>query len=352
MADSPQPDSPWADLVETRPAGDGFFEFEVQVDDRTLIETERGIFACPTGSHLYGTADEQSDIDLKAIYLAPLERILLGRDDSTRRASTSDDATENAAGDVDVELLELRKFLRDALDGHPYAVEMLFCPDDLACATSPLWDELLAARDRLISRRVDPFVGYCRAQARKYGRKAERLEMIEQVLEILEEVGAGSRIRTVVDRLPLDAEYVALVEQPIRGQDEPTTLLEVAGKRFELEARIKKALGSLRRLRDEYGERVRQAKEGFDWKAASHAYRVAFELEELRATGRLEFPLEEADLLRRIKRGDMSRERADREIPRLVERALDTPSALPDAPDEAYWEDWIVETYLASVEST
>jgi hypothetical protein len=338
--------------VETRPAGDGFFEFEVQVDGGTLIETERGIFACPTGSHLFGTADEQSDIDLKAVYLAPLERILLGRDDSTRRASTSDDDTENAAGDVDVELLELRKFLRDALDGHPYAVEMLFCPDDLACATSPLWDELREARDRLISRRLDPFVGYCRAQARKYGRKAERLETIERVLEVLEEAGAGKRIHTAVDRLPLDAEYVSLVEQPIRGQKEPAELLEVAGKRFELEARIKKALGSLRKLRDEYGDRVRRAKEGFDWKAASHAYRVAFELEELRATGRIEFPLEEADFLRRIKRGDMSRERVDREIPRLVERALDTPSALPDAPDEAYWEDWIVETYLASVEST
>jgi hypothetical protein len=338
--------------VETRPGQEGLFEFAVHVDGGTLIETERAIFACPTGSHLFGTADTQSDIDLKALYLAPLERILLGRDASTRRASTSDETTENVAGDVDVELIEFRKFLRDALDGHPYAIEMLFCPEDLAGATSPLWDRLLADRDRLISSRLDPFVGYCRAQARKYGRKAERLETIERVLEVLDEAGPGSRIRTVVDGLPLDAEHVSLVEQPIRGQEEPAELLEVAGKRFELEARIEKALGSLRKLRDEYGERVRRAKEGFDWKAASHAYRVALELEELRATGRLEFPLEEADFLRRVKRGDISRERADREIPRLVERALDTPSALPDAPDEAYWEDWIVETYLAAVEST
>ncbi|MFB6350899.1 MAG: hypothetical protein ABEK29_03800 [Bradymonadaceae bacterium] len=57
-------------------------------------------------------------------------------------------------------------------------------------------------------------------------------------------------------------------------------------------------------------------------------------------TGEIAFPLEQADFLRRVKR-------VEREIPELVEQALETPSRLPNEPDVDYWEQWLVETYLA-----
>ncbi|MFB6373952.1 MAG: hypothetical protein ABEN55_12760, partial [Bradymonadaceae bacterium] len=137
-----------------------------------------------------------------------------------------------------------------------------------------------------------------------------------------------------------DGEYVDVVDQSIRGQDQPVRLLEVVGKRYEFEARAKKAIDSLRKLRDTYGDRARRARDGIDWKATSHAYRVALELEELLTTGEIAFPLEQADFLRRVKR-------VEREIPELVEQALETPSRLPNEPDVDYWEQWLVETYLA-----
>ena len=346
MADQTQ--LPHTQFIEAERADRDLDTISIHADDQTLLELDRVAFVSPAGSHLHGTADAESDYDIKGVFLDPLDAIILDRDRETLRASSSGgDGDRNVPGDVDVEFIELRKFVRDALAGQTYAVEMLHCPPELTLRTSPIWDHLVDHRDRLISRRVEPFVGYCRTQARKYGDKGERLAAIERVLETLEEAGRRLRIGEVADELPVDGEHVRLVDQPIRGQDEPVTLLEVVGKRYELEAQTKKAIDSLRKLRDSYGERARRARDGIDWKATSHAYRVAFELEELLATGEIVFPLERADFLRRVKRGEVDRDRVEREIPQLVERALETPSQLPNEPDVDYWNRWLVETYLA-----
>ncbi|MFB6373953.1 MAG: DNA polymerase beta superfamily protein, partial [Bradymonadaceae bacterium] len=181
------------DLLQTRPHPDrDLYEVRVEADGQTLVDLGRVAFICPTGSHLYGTDDDQSDYDLKGVFLADLDAILLDRDRDNVRGSTSGgDDVRNVPGDVDAEFIELRKFIRDALDGQTYAVEMLHAPPELTLRSTPLWEEVLEARDRLISRRVEPFVGYCRAQARKYGRKGDRLAAIERVLETLEAAGVA-----------------------------------------------------------------------------------------------------------------------------------------------------------------
>ncbi len=350
MTDRPGTPSRHAHLVETAPDTRGLCELTVRVGAETLVDVGRVAFLSPGGSHLYGTHDALSDLDLKGVFVAPLDEIVLGRDRSSIRASTAREGARNRPGDVDVELFELRSFVRDALAGRPDALELLHAPSESALVTSPLWQRLLGERDRLISQRLDPFVGYCRARARRYGERPDRLAVVEQVVAALQAADPESRLRSVVDDLPLDDRHLELVEQPLRGQTDPAILLDVAGKRFELDSPVTKALGSLRGLLDESAVRARRSEQEVDWKAVSHAYRMGFELEELLATGRLEFPLERADFLRRVKRGEITWRRATREIPELVERALATPSDLPEASDEAFWEQWLLATYLESLD--
>ena len=335
----------FSEVVSAQRHPSGLYDLQIKVDGEALVQIDGVAFASPSGSHLYGTADRESDFDLRGVYLAPLESIILGNARETVRATTSGDDVANQPGDFDAEFVELRKFLEDALAGQAYAVELLNVPDELALVSTDLWESLLDSPHALVSRRVEPFVGYCRAQAKKYADKRQRLRVIEETLEILEQAPRGERIERVADELPLDEPYLRLVEQPIRGTEQPVTLLDVAGKRFEMRAKIKKAVDSLRRLRDAYGERVRQSRHDRDWKAISHAYRIAFELRELLRTGGIEFPLEQADLIRRIKHGEVPYEQIQREIPKLVDEAIATPTELPDAPDTEAWHQWLVDQY-------
>ena len=326
------------------------YDVQCLADGDVFAELDDVLFAVPFGSHLYGTADEESDIDIKCVFVESFRRLVLEEDRETVRFSTSDEKVANHPGDIDVDCIELRKFVSDALEGQTYAVELLHCPDDRVIVETSRFRALRDQRGHLLSTRVQPFVGYCRTQARKYGAKGERLEAIETTLEVLERHDHSARLEEIVDELPLDQAYVDIVEQSIRGQDDPVALLEVVDKRYEMRARIEKAVESLRKVRDQYGERTRRARDGIDWKAISHAYRVVFELRELLSSGGLEFPLERADFLRRVKRGEVAYDRVQSEIPSLVEETMEMESVLPDTPDRSFACDWLVETYRSMAE--
>ena len=83
------------------------------------------------------------------------------------------------------------------------------------------------------------------------------------------------------------------------------TFFEVCGKKCMLTASIKHAREVIQNLLEGYGQRARAAErnEGVDWKALSHAVRVAHEAIELFDTGRITFPRPEAPHLLAIKQG-------------------------------------------------
>jgi hypothetical protein len=65
-------------------------------------------------------------------------------------------------------------------------------------------------------------------------------------------------------------------------------------------------VSSLTSIVNAYGHRARAALEGADWKALSHSVRVLDEVIELHQTGQVIFPLKRAELLAKIKRGELS----------------------------------------------
>ena len=348
MPDASTTDTTHADFLEPVRNERGLWDLSLVDGEETLGQVGDVVFATPTGSHLFGTADADSDFDVTGIFVEPLAAIILGNARHTIRPSTSEaDTAPNEPGDFDAEFVELRRFVDDALAGQPYALELLYAPEQQWLLSTDLFEQLVAERGRFLSRQIEPFAGYCRSQAEKYGEKGRRLEAIERALEVLESAGRGLPIRQIADRLPWESEYVGRISQPIRGQQEPVELVEIAGKKFELEAKVKKAVDSLRRLRDEYGARARRAREGVDWKAISHAYRIAWELQELLEAQQLTFPRPRADFLARVKRGEISRERVERELPDIIDAALATSTDLPAEPDCDFWRSWLVDTYYA-----
>lgn len=315
--------------------GYGYYtEFRDDSGD-VVAECDRVVAVTVFGSHLYGTSGPESDLDLKGIYLNDLHAALFKNDCNRQYDSDPEDGRE-----FDLELIELRTFIEDALQGQTYSLEMLHTPDHLQLLTTNIWDDILCHRDRIVSSHVMPFIGYCRQQASKYSMKGERLSVIEDVLDAIEFAPPHVQIQEYTSDFP-EHECVTFYTQTLDDQDNTVEMVEIAGKKFELHAPVGKLRESMESLQDQYGSRAHRAKEdGVDWKATYHAYRVAYELEELLTQGELTFPLGTRERLKEIKEGRVDYETVQEELPELIDRAvgLEDQSDLRDEPDRAFME--------------
>lgn len=312
------------------------------------------------GSHLFGTATPQSDIDLKAVYLPEARDILLQRvKPSLVFSPPKAHGQKNAPGDVDREIYSLQRFLSLLAEGQTTALDMLFAPDSaLTMPPGALWQEIRANTHRLISRRSAAFLGYCRRQANTYGIKGSRVAAARKALATLTaaeaRLGTSAKLGSVAEELTALAvhEHITLVDLPAPGGAQ-IRYLEVCDRKAPFTASIKTASDMIQRLVNEYGQRALQAErnEGVDWKALSHAVRIGREAIELFTTGSITLPLPYASHILSIKLGELPYKAVTEEIERLlveVENAA-TASTLPEVPDQQFIEDLVARAYQSQV---
>jgi len=114
------------------------------------------IYTCVIGSRAYGLDSSSSDVDKRGIYLPPakLHWSLAGVPEQLEKDETQE------------VYWELQKFLRLALKANPNVLECLYTP--LVEMASPIAEELLASRDRFLSKLVyQTFNGYVLSQFKK-----------------------------------------------------------------------------------------------------------------------------------------------------------------------------------------
>ena len=124
---------------------------------REAFELDRFIiYRCVSGSRAYGLESNESDIDLRGVYLAPaeLQWSLYG----------APEQFEDTVGQSVV--WELQKFLVMALKANPNILECLYSP--LVDKLTPLGEELLAMRGCFLSQMIfQTFNGYAMSQFKK-----------------------------------------------------------------------------------------------------------------------------------------------------------------------------------------
>lgn len=115
------------------------------------------------GSHAYGLAHSDSDVDTLAVAAAPTEdfhglHLPVGK--AATRVSTNPDVTVHEAA----------KYVGLCLNANPTVTELLWLPDDCYRERHPLGDELIAIRRTLLgARRVrDAYMGYATAQFNRF----------------------------------------------------------------------------------------------------------------------------------------------------------------------------------------
>jgi predicted nucleotidyltransferase len=125
------------------------------------------------GSTVHGlnVNDSIEDRDEMGICVEPLEEAMAlwaPFEQFIYRSAAEREGRENArsiAGDLDLTIYSLRKWMRLALKGNPTILLLLFTPDDQIVHCDSLGRELRSLAPQIISRRVrGPYLGYLQAQ--------------------------------------------------------------------------------------------------------------------------------------------------------------------------------------------
>lgn len=125
------------------------------------------------GSKLYGTGTSKSDTDYKGVFKTPMEDLILGRQRDFVQVSSGNLESKNTSQDIDFTLVELRRFIFDAMKGQSYALEILFVPTDNMMSTSEIWQDIINNRDKLISNNLKPTIGYTQSRLKEIHKKGK-----------------------------------------------------------------------------------------------------------------------------------------------------------------------------------
>ena len=254
------------------------------------------------GSHLYGTDDENSDIDYKGVYLPSKEDILLGRIKKNITFTTKQEIqNKNTPQDIDEEYFSIHEFIKLAVEGQTIALDMLHAPHKFILRTSYIWNILRNRRHLFYTKNLDAFLGYAKKQAAKYGVKGSRIREAKEFLKCLDSFGnRNDRLYDFWEILPT-GEHISHIEDSKNGLRQ----IQVVGKIIQETVTIQYAYDIIHKYLETYGKRAELAakNKGIDWKAISHAMRAGFQLKEIYEKGDITFPLKQAPFLRAVKQG-------------------------------------------------
>lgn len=281
------------------------------------------------GSHLYGTSIPTSDTDYKGVHLPSGESIILGRAENVINrnvVSKIEGTAKNASDAIDEQSYSLQKFFDMLMKGDTVATEILFAP--VPEDADPLWYEVQTVGKLLLNRQIKGFVGYCIRQAAKYGIKGSRMAAVKKLLDFLDsECQSGGHALKLGD-IEHDLRTLSEGQEHMEWENIPspndTDLWHIncCDRKMPMTASVNAARDVYQKVWDNYGERARQAmaNEGIDWKAMSHAVRVAQQAIELLRTGKITFPRPNADVLLKIKQGQVPYSEVSTQLETLVAR--------------------------------
>lgn len=117
---------------------------------------DRLLYSVVAGSRMYGTHTENSDVDIRGIFVPELSFLL----NPFKETDYISDSTH------DIQFYGLNKFVRLLANANPNILELLWAPKDCVINAHPLMeDTLLKHRDRFLTKKIkDSYCGYAHSQ--------------------------------------------------------------------------------------------------------------------------------------------------------------------------------------------
>lgn len=296
------------------------------------------------GSHLYGLQTPESDTDYKGIYLPTVDDLVFGAQHSILHSTGGEG--KNTKDDVGYEFVSIQKFIKDALNGQTYTLDMLHC--QTPSHSSEVWEFLVENRKAFYTQNMKAYMGYVKQQAAKYGIKGSRLADIKGAIDTIKEFLPTATLGDVSVYL-YEGEYANIVTVHNKKTGTAEDYYEVNGKKYQFTNTCEYVVDRLQKMYDGYGARAKLAEknEGVDWKAISHALRAGYQLRAIYQNGDFKYPLVETGFLLKVKKGELDFQYVSWELEELMKQleALSGISKLPLKADEEFWLNYVKELY-------
>lgn len=314
------------------------------------------------GSTLYGTDSENSDMDFKGVFISSFEDIITKKDKDNITFTTGDDESKNSKEDVDLQLYSIHMFFRLIEKGEGSAIEMLYAMQREE--TTVYFDNYfrfrilsLLEQNILVSKKLNTFTGYCLGQTKKYSIKGERLKELNYMIDLLSKYCTNFGTKRLEEFFGMIEEnihedklvFVKFIKELDGSKETEQIYLEVLGRKFLGRVTLQYFVNELIRIQKDYGERAKKAEQGIDKKALSHAYRIVCQLEELVSKGKITYPLQFAESIKKIKYEDMSKDEYQELLECIGNKidelnfSIEQSELLPDCTDTASLERIILE---------
>jgi len=126
------------------------------------------------GSHAYGLALPESDLDMRTIHSVPLRKFLSVNPLTPQSHSATIEFNRYKEKELDIQSVEVGKFCSLCLKCNPSVLEMLFMPDDMIISRSDIYNKIKENRRKFIGKKqlVNAYVGYSTSQLQRFSRTA------------------------------------------------------------------------------------------------------------------------------------------------------------------------------------
>ena len=291
------------------------------------MKNEYILFKSLAGSYLYGTNSDSSDKDYKGVFLPDFGDLILAKAPKHYTLSTGKSGERNSSDDIDETYYSLHYFLELAAKGDTNAIDLLFAytNKNAVIQTSEIWNSLIKNINKILTKNVKAYLGYCKGQCIKYSVKGSKLNNFKKFKDFCErhihDVDKNGRRLSIKEILinqlgdfekyipEPDAERIKFDRYDFGDHCYITTswnkehYISISDVKIDLNDDAISALHKIKRTIESYGKRAEVAEEnnGADYKAISHCIRVLFEVEEILIKHKIEFPLKEKDFIKSIK---------------------------------------------------
>ena len=306
------------------------------------------LYVTLSGSKLYGTDTPNSDMDFKGIFVPTKEQVLLKQDIDHYVRDTNNSKEKNTKDDIDFSLHSLYKFFNLLEKSETGSIDVLFSmfrEDTIIYQDKDFVNLMKENYKHFLNKNMSAFIGYALGQSKRFGVKGARYDELNSFVGLLRNFSEEEKQMKLssffeyIRNITYDYKYIKFTEAPgpKRESKELETYISVLGKLFHGNVTLGYFLERITKLYNQFGNRAKtisKTKTKTDFKALSHALRIAQEVRELLKTGFIKFPLDNRDELRDIKSGNAEAQEVIDKVRDILD-AVDTLLLESDLPENS-----------------
>lgn len=252
------------------------------------------------GSHLYGVANENSDKDIKGVFL-PSKEYIIGLNQVEQideNIVEKDEYGRNTKNAIDKTYFEYRHFLLNCIKGNPNFVEILFTDNKNVIYADDYGKKILKNKNLFISKNIVlKMLGFATSMEHKLDLKNNS---VSQIIEFKNRLNSITDIATLKLKVK-DINKIFNVNYNIDNEN-----LYIGNYKFTLETKIAQLIQQVNQIYNGLTIRRKYVEQfGYEVKSAYHYYRLLSQCEELLVNKTITYPLVEKDLILKIKNGEI-----------------------------------------------